>query len=139
MSEKIPLYKVPVPSTSFTKEAYYDGEGAFPAIRFAYKKNGEEHEGQISFSKVTATRKRAERCCTPWHIDGAYDTLVEIRDSSWAEEIRVDTSPRWRDKWPMHHYMIYLDSVGCFEVIAESWQATDAGGKLAYGISTSPR
>jgi hypothetical protein len=29
----------------------------------------------------------------------------------------------WRDKWEMHHYMIYLDSAGCFEVIAESWQS----------------
>ena len=23
----------------------------------------------------------------------------------------------------MHHYMIYLDSAGCFEFIAESWEA----------------
>jgi hypothetical protein len=22
----------------------------------------------------------------------------------------------------MHHFMIYLDSAGCFEVIAESWE-----------------
>jgi hypothetical protein len=68
-------------------------------------------------------RKRAERCCTAWHIEGAYDTLVEVVDSRWVEEMRVDTAEPFRDKWATHHYMIYLDSVGCFEIIAESWTA----------------
>jgi hypothetical protein len=126
MSSKIALYKVPVPSTAFTTEAYLEGKGPRPAVRFTYKANGEEQQGQISFSKVAAMRKRAERCCTPWHIDGAYDTLVEIDESSWVKEVRADTQALWRDKWPMHHYMIYLDSVGCFEVIAESWLAGEA-------------
>jgi hypothetical protein len=126
MTTKIPLYKVPVPSTAFSKEAYFDGEGFFPAVRFAFKTNGDERQGLISFTNVAAIRKRAERCCTPWHIEGAYDTLVEIQDSPWVEEIWADTQVMWRDKWPMHHYMIYLDSVGCFEVIAESWQAAPA-------------
>jgi hypothetical protein len=68
-------------------------------------------------------RKRAERCCTAWHIEGTYDTLVEIKNSPWLQEILADTQEMWRDKWATHHYMIYLDSVGCFEVIAESWSA----------------
>jgi hypothetical protein len=68
-------------------------------------------------------RKRAERCCTAWNIEGAYDTLVEVEDSPWVVEMRADTQERWRDHWAMHHYMIYLDGVGCFEVIADSWAA----------------
>ena len=67
-------------------------------------------------------RTRTERCCTAWHIEGAYDTLVEVEGSSWVNEIRADTQALWRDKWAMHHYMIYLDSI-CFEVIADSWEA----------------
>jgi hypothetical protein len=49
--------------------------------------------------------------------------LVEVESSPWVNEMRSDTSERWRDTWQMHHYMIYLDSAGCFEVIAESWEA----------------
>jgi hypothetical protein len=78
---------------------------------------------RVKFNIVRAVRTRAERCCKAWHIEGAYDTLVEIEGSPWVEEMRADTTEQWRNKWEMHHCMIYLDSVGCFEVIAESWAA----------------
>jgi hypothetical protein len=77
----------------------------------------------IRFDKISATRTRSERCCNSWHIEGAYDALVEIDESAWLEEIQTDTQEMWRRKWEMHHYMIYLDSAGCFEVIAASWEA----------------
>jgi len=123
MTSKKPLQAVPVPSTSFTTEAYFDGQGSLPAIRFGYQKDGVKHQGGIEFSKVLAVRTRAERCCKSWHIDGAYDMLVEVEGSSWVEEVRADTTEQWRNKWETHHYMIYLDSAGCFEIIAESWAA----------------
>lgn len=123
MSSKKQLHTIAVPSTSFLTEAYFDGQGITPAIRFAYEKDGVEHRGGIKFNKVAAVRTRAERCCKAWHIEGAYDTLVEIEESPWVEELRADTQEMWRNKWEMHHYMICLDSVGCFEVVAESWVA----------------
>jgi hypothetical protein len=115
------LLTVPVPSTSFTTEAYRDSKGSSPAIRFGYLRDGMEIRDGIKFDWVCATRARAERCCTVWQIESAYDALVEVEDSPWVNEIRADTQKQWRDKWEMHHYMIYLDSVGCFEVIAASW------------------
>jgi hypothetical protein len=121
MASKKPLHTVPVPSTNFTTHAYLDMQGIQPAIRFGYRKDGVQHEGGIGFSKVCVLRTRAERCCTAWHIEDAYDTLVEVEASPWVKEIRADTAKQWRNKWEMHHYMIYLDSVGCFEIIAESW------------------
>jgi hypothetical protein len=123
VNSKTPLHTLPVPSTSFTTEAHFDGRGTSPAIRFGYCKDGVEYRGAIRFDKLSAMRKRAERCCRAWHIEGAYDTLVEIEGSSWVEEIRADTAKQWRNDRQTHHYMIYLDSVGCFEVIAESWVA----------------
>jgi len=121
MSSQKTQYTVPVPSTSFTTEAYFDGQGISPAIRFGYLKNGVEYRSGIKFSRVCAVRTRAERCCTAWHIENAYDTLVNVENSLWVAEIRADTAEQWRNKWEMNHYMIYLDSAGCFEVIAESW------------------
>jgi len=122
MTAKNLLYTIPVPSTSFTTEAHFDGKES--AIIFCYERDRSIHRGMIKFRGIAAMRKRAERCCTAWHIEGAYDTLVEIAESDWLKEIRADTNLQWRDRWEMHHYMIYLDSVGCFEFIADSWAVT---------------
>jgi hypothetical protein len=121
MNSKKALHTISAPSTVFTTEAFWDGRGTHPAIRFGYLKDGSEIHDGIKFGNVCAMRKRAERCCTEWHIRDAYDTLVEVEDSDWVKEVRADMAERWRNKWDMHHYMIYLDSAGCFEVIAASW------------------
>lgn len=110
------LYTMPVPSTEF--DAYMDRG----TIRYEYHRDdGLLYRSGIQFNQMPAMRKRSERCCTLWHIEGVYDTLVEVEASPWVEEIRADTNEYWRYKWEMHHYMIYLDSAGCFEVIAASW------------------
>ena len=119
MNSKKAVYQVPVPSTDFTTEAAFCGN----VIRYGYRQQETVCKGGIRFGKVLATRTRAERCCTPWHIEGAYDTLLEVEGSPWVQEMRSDTNEQWRGKWETHHYMIYLDSAGCFEVIAESWEA----------------
>jgi hypothetical protein len=118
MGFKKPLHQVPVPSTEFPTEAIMCGD----VIRFDYHREGTALRGGIRFNRVLAARTRAERCCTSWHIEGAYDTLVEVEGSPWVEEMRANTAERWRDEWETHHYLIYLDSAGCFEVIAASWE-----------------
>src|SRR5258706_3863925 len=118
MNGKKPLYKVPVPSTSFTSEAALCED----VIRFAYERESTEYRTGIRFKRVWAGRTRAESACTEWHIAGAYDTLVEVEGSPWLAELRAATADiqrRHGEKWEMHHYMIYLDSTGCFEFIAE--------------------
>jgi hypothetical protein len=125
MPTKKILYTVPVASTGFTTEAYWDGKGARPGIRFEYAKEGAStiHQGGIVFKRAIVLQKRSERCCTAWHIEGAYDNLVEVVDSPWIRSIASEITDGVRITGGMHHYMIYLDSVGCFEVIAESWSA----------------
>ena len=106
MNVKVTLYTVPVASTSFTSEAHFDGSGTDPAIRIAYVENGRHHEGGIEFKGVAAVRLRAERCCTVWHIEKTYDTLVEVKNSAWVEEIHAEIQAEWRGHWQIHHYMI---------------------------------
>jgi hypothetical protein len=118
MNAKKPLYTVPVPSTDFVTEAAMCGH----VLRFDYNREGTVLRSGIRFNRVSATRTRAERCCTSWHVEGAYDTLVEIEGSPWVEDTRAKTAERWRNEWETHHYLIYLDSAGCFEVIAASWE-----------------
>ena len=118
---KKPMYVLPVPSTSLEVGTHYNGKKN--SLLFEYEKDGVLTLGGFQFNRVAAIRERAERCCTAWHIEEAYDTLVEVEGSPWVDEIRCETTEHLRNLWAMHHYMIYLDSFGCFEVIAESWTA----------------
>ena len=131
INSKKPLYEIPLPSTEFEGDVGLCDD----VLRFQYYKDKLLRRGGIKFNRVTATRTRAERCCLVWHIDQVYDTLAEVEGSSWLKEIRADTQEMWRDKWEMHHYMIYLDSAGCFEVIAESW--SHFRSRRAHGDQTA--
>jgi hypothetical protein len=118
MASKLLLYTLPLPSTELDDDLVLCGD----VLRFLYRRDGFKYQAGIKFEKVAATRTRAERCCTAWHIDVAYDVLVSVEDSDWLKQITAETAEQWRDKWTMHHYMIYADSVGCFELIAESFR-----------------
>jgi hypothetical protein len=115
------LYTLPVPSTSLTREAFFSTEGGRFAIRFGYERDGREYLAGIIFSNVAAVRTRAERCCKLQQIESSYDELIELEDSQWVMEVRADMEELWRDKWETKHFMIYIDSAGCYEVIAAGW------------------
>jgi hypothetical protein len=121
MSNKKILYETPVPSTEFLTEAVLCAN----MVRFSYRVNGSDRLSGLRFQGVKATRTRAESACTAGQIDGAYDTLVEIESSPWLDEVQAasaDLQRRLGETWTMHHYMIYLDSAGCFEFLAASWE-----------------
>lgn len=122
MNEKIRLHEIQVPSTDFLVDAALCQWKKPLTLQFEYSRDGTVYRSGILFKRVLAIRTRAERCCTPWHIEEAYDTLVEVTNSSWTDELRSETKDAWRNEWETHHYMICLDSAGCFEVIAESWE-----------------
>ena len=124
--KKEPLYKVPRPSTGF-EQTFFDGKGSKKAIRFSYWSDSALVQAGIQFSHVAAVKTRAERCCTAWHIEGAYDTLVEVVDSPWVLELREAMQPEWREKWVTKHYLIYLDSAGCFELVASGFEPIEEG------------
>jgi hypothetical protein len=114
-------------AANFLKELYefpldlMNSKHSWDVLLYDYIRDRVRYRSGIRFKGVAATRWRAERCCTVWHID-AYDTLVEVENSDWAKEIRADTDERWRDRWQMHHYMFYLKDDGAFEFIADSWE-----------------
>lgn len=116
------LYGTPVPSTEFDVGGAYLLVGT---IRYCYQRDGVDYRSGIAFSRVCASRRHSERTSKVWHIQAAYDTLVEIENSSWVKELQADTADtqsRRGEKWEMHHYLIYLDSFGTFEAVAEGWE-----------------
>jgi len=76
------------------------------------------YEGGLRFHQVRSYQFRAESHCTPWHIEGAYDTLVEIEQSTWVEELITAEPTGARRHWAIRHFLIYIDGAGAYEVAA---------------------
>ncbi|MFB5652564.1 hypothetical protein ACE5IS_18125 [Leptospira wolffii] len=74
----------------------------------------------VKFNSARAFRKRSEIHCTVWHIAECYDTVCEVFDSTWVDELIEDTVPDMRSLWTMRHFILYLDSFGCLEVTGKS-------------------
>jgi hypothetical protein len=112
-------------STSFRRDAQFGAPDGHVQITFEYERGGIWFGGGLQFYGTCAYRHRGEGRCTEWHIAGAYDTLVGVENSAWvaeldavcAEHFAVPGIPRKLK----HHFMIYIDSVGSYEVAAESW------------------
>jgi hypothetical protein len=95
--------------------------GTDTTVSFQYSANGSSQTHTLRFHKVRAYRHYAEVHCTAEVIETSYDKLVTVEDSSWAAEIRQQTSSQWRNYWKLRHFMIYFDSNGSYELLAESW------------------
>jgi hypothetical protein len=124
--KKEPLFSVPFPSTGMTEGPVLveDERGLVLSLTCA-DEDGRPHASTVLFSSPRAYRKREETYCTAWHVQDSYDTICEVMDSDWVEELRRDAVPEWRNKWVMRHFMVFLDGFGCLEVVAESASLDD--------------
>lgn len=130
MGVKRALYEIQEPSTAFVSEVELWTLGGKLTLRYAYDRDGKIYRSSLRFSGVRAHMHRAEGHCTAGDVQDAYDTLVEVEDSAWIAELRAaQSSPRI--PWVMHHYSIYLDSSGCYNVAAEAWEALPEEAGLA--------
>lgn len=119
------LMKIPVCSTAFEHGVDMHFDGGVATLRFDYvdiERDGKFFRSGLKIIHPKATSHRVEVACRPEHVN-AYDTLVEVRDSEWLRAVVADIAEGWKDKWELHHYRIYFASDGCYEYIAESWEA----------------
>jgi len=118
---KLPLFSLPCASSEAIQDATLVDESRGLLLSLMCDDDGKHRQLGILFVKPRAFRKRAEIYCTSWHItDGAYDSVCEIQGSDWVDELRAAAVPEWRNYWVMRHFMIYVESFGCLEVVAES-------------------
>jgi len=118
---KLPLAEVPVASTSFHDDAEFSVPHGDPQLTYVFRRDGVWVRGGLRFIGACAYRHRGESRCTAFHITEAYDTLVEVVPSDWVKELQA-AYPSGYPVRDLHHYMIYLDSVGSFEFAATSWE-----------------
>lgn len=52
----------------------------------------------------------------------SFDVLLEIVGSQWIMDQLEDIAPRYRDEFTVRPFMIYFDSSGCFEVLADDFE-----------------
>lgn len=131
--EKLPLFSLPYPSTAAIHGPTLVDQDRGLLLSLICDDNGCERQVGVLFVRPRAFRKREEIYCTEWHIKYTYDTVCEIKESNWVAELRKDAVPEWRDHWVMRHFMVYVDSFGCLEVIAESAVLDDDSDKNSGG------
>lgn len=118
--EKKPLITLPVASTAFEKDPEFVHPGGFAELRFEFARDRVRVRSGLRFNRVRAFRFRSEGHCTSWHVQGTYDTLVEVQPSAWVTELlEAEPSETW-GHWQIRHFLIYLDGAGAYEVAAEA-------------------
>jgi len=125
MMQKLKILELPSPSTACISYPTLS-EGGDLLLSMDFDDECAAQSACLRFVKARAFRKRAEIYCTAWHVTDTYDTVCEVQESDWVQELRSDSVPEWRDRWVMRHFIIYVDSYGCLEVVAESVVLDDA-------------
>ena len=91
-------------------------------LRFDYDRDGDAFRSGLRFKGVRAYRFRSDIHCTA-DLIAFFDKLVEIRSSEWLVELIAAMPDDLKSSArSAHHYAIYIDSTGCFEVIASAWE-----------------
>jgi hypothetical protein len=119
--DKVPVAELPVPSTALRTDPVFEHLGGEAVLRFEFEWDGRSYRGGLRFEKVRAYRFRAEGHVTAWHVEGAYDTMVEVTGSGWAAELLAAEPAETWERWEIRHFMIYIDSAGCCEIGAAGW------------------
>jgi hypothetical protein len=123
--KKNPLFSLPYPSTSAIAGPSYIEHEKGLAVSLKFDEDGLDKFATILFVKPRAMRQRDEIYCTPWHVDQTYDTVCEVEMSQWVEELRGDAVEEWRNYWVLRHFIVYIDSFGCLEVVSEDVMLID--------------
>lgn len=120
MMQKRKVLELPFASTAVIRGPVLSTEGEDLLLSMEFDDEGKTRSACLRFVKQRAFRKRSETYCTAWHVTDTFDTVCEVQGSDWVQELRSASVPEWRDQWVMRHFMIYVDSFGCIEVVAES-------------------
>jgi len=117
------LYELASPSTnSVSGRVTREWHGREFILGFDYEREGRVYQTGIIFKNVRALQYRSEILETVWQIQDAYDAVVEVEQSVWIGDLLAVVPVDKRREIDMHHYMITLDSVGCFEFAAGSFE-----------------
>lgn len=108
--------------SAYTESTEFVCAGGVAELRCMFEKDGSMVRGGLRFFGVRAYRYRTEPYCTVWHLDEAYDMLVEVEHSSWVAQLHADEPPALNWSMPLRHFLIYIDDAGAYEIVAGSYE-----------------
>ena len=116
----IKLYQLGAKAIGNTTPKIFLPSGKDVLISYTFPtKENDFTNGEIRFKNVCAYRWTTHMSCSVEMIE-AYDKIVEIDSSEWAKELR---ELQIEKGYPVqvHHYRVFFDSEGCYEIVAESF------------------
>jgi len=121
------LSELPIPQSGCGNTRLVS-DGVSLNIEFEYRAQGQDLVGCIEFESVVAYRFRNEMHSRGYSSD-AYESLVEIAESPWKEEVSEIAPSGIGDVSGAHHYALFLSSNGYFEILAHAFcvQSSRAG------------
>ncbi len=96
-------------------------DGGELLLEYEYRKDGRDFIGRLRFEGVAAYRFRNE-VHSRGFVPSSYDSVVDIVDSPWLEELAKAVSEGMTSASGKKHFALFLSSNGYFEVIADSAQ-----------------
>lgn len=93
-------------------------DGDKVVLTFDYETDDGYRESSIGFRRVEAFSFTFYECCSPEQV-GAYDKVILVDNSAWLSELR---GRKVSDDGTTQHYRIFLDEVGCYDVIAGEFE-----------------
>lgn len=87
------------------------------------------------FSGVFGFAFTTRRACSVEQIR-SYDTLVELESSDWVTEL-LSRWPDFLERPVVHHYRIYFDDVGCYEIAATHFELSSTRLPIAPALAQS--
>lgn len=87
------------------------------AIQLKVFSEEREYSREIVFSHVRAFRFTADAACTGWQITSSSDSVFEVEESSWRDEIDLKIPEYSRFGPPLRHLVFYILEEGCFEFV----------------------
>lgn len=118
---KQPQGQLPFPSTDLLRDVECVSVGDTVRLLLAWDAEGGEDRYALTFHGVRASSHHSEAACSAWHIEGVYDTVCEVTPSDWLVQVRPRVERVWPGVGALSHFMVYLDSDGCHEFLARSW------------------
>lgn len=117
------MYELPVFSSGLEEDPIIKTKDLDMEIELIGKDENEQlRKIIITFHGVFCNQHTSARF-TPKLYD-SYDKVVELVDSEWIMELKRINEDDF-NYWRLKHYAMYLDSVGMFQFIAQSFEVRE--------------
>jgi len=121
------LWELPILSSQLENGLQISINGMEVSLSFTYLADENiEKEVELKFDSVLCHLHTSERF-TKAMLD-AYDTVVQIEESDWLNELKK-LNERDYEFWKPKHYAVYFDGIGLYQFIAKDFVAI---GKEVY-------